>query len=65
MTVKDGGSMPRRNISSTNGVEVRKCVMLSKVTFQEVLLMSVGAFSDRIGLPPAVTGWAASCDGGP
>ena len=25
----------------------------------------VGAFSDRIGLPPAVTGWAASCDGGP
>ena len=27
--------------------------------------MIVGAFSDRIGLPPAVTGWAASCDGGP
>ena len=27
--------------------------------------MSVGAFSDRIGLPLAVTGWAASCDGGP
>ena len=25
----------------------------------------MGAFSDRIGLPPAVTGWAASCDGGP
>ena len=25
----------------------------------------VGAFSGRIGLPPAVTGWAASCDGGP
>ena len=25
----------------------------------------VGAFSVRIGLPPAVTGWAASCDGGP
>ena len=24
-----------------------------------------GAFSGRIGLPPAVTGWAASCDGGP
>ena len=26
---------------------------------------SVGAFSDRIGLPPAITGWAASYDGGP
>ena len=25
----------------------------------------VGAFSVRIGLPPAVPGWAASCDGGP
>ena len=28
-------------------------------------LLIVGAFSDKIGLPPAVTGWAASCDGGP
>ena len=28
-------------------------------------LSTVRAFSDRIGLPPAVTGWAASCDGGP
>ena len=28
-------------------------------------LKTVGAFSGRIGLPPAVTGWAASCDGGP
>ena len=25
----------------------------------------VGAFSGRIGLPPAVTGWAASCGDGP
>ena len=25
----------------------------------------VGAFSVRIELPPAVPGWAASCDGGP
>ena len=25
----------------------------------------VGAFSDRIGLPPAVTGWAVSCGDGP
>ena len=25
----------------------------------------VGAFSGRIGLPPAVMGWAASCDDGP
>ena len=24
-----------------------------------------GAFSGRIGLPPAVMGWAASCDDGP
>ena len=31
----------------------------------EVKKTCVGAFSDRIGLPPAVTGWAASCDGGP
>ena len=26
---------------------------------------NVGAFSGRIRLPPAVMGWAASCDGGP
>ena len=27
--------------------------------------MIVGAFSGRIGLPPAVMGWAASCDDRP
>ena len=31
----------------------------------EARLMAVGAFSCRIGLPPAVMGWAASCDDGP
>ena len=41
MIVKDEGSMPRRSISSANEMEVRKCVMLSKVTFQEVLLMRI------------------------
>ena len=41
MAVKDGGSMPRRNIFSTNEVEVRKCVLSSKVTFQKVLLMRI------------------------
>ena len=41
MTVKDGGSMPRRSISSANEVEVRKCVLTSKVTFQEVLLVRI------------------------
>ena len=25
----------------------------------------VGAFSGRIGLPPAIMGWADSCDDGP
>ena len=34
-----------------------------KLTFRSSIV--VGAFSDRIGLPLAVTGWAASCDGGP
>ena len=35
-------------------------------TFQTKIESLVwGAFSDRIGLPPAVTGLAASCDGGP
>ena len=28
-------------------------------------LIGVGAFSGRIGLPPAVMGWAASCYDGP
>ena len=28
-------------------------------------LAVVGAFSGRIGLPPAVMGWAASCGDGP
>ena len=41
MTVKAGGSMPRRSISSTNEVEVKKCVMSSKVMFQEVLLKRI------------------------
>ena len=41
MTMKDEGSMPRRNISSANKVDVRKCVLLSKATFQEVLLMRI------------------------
>ena len=41
MTVKAGGSMPRRSISSTNEVEVKKCVLSSKVTFQEVLLIRI------------------------
>ena len=27
--------------------------------------LNVGAFSGRIGLPPAVMGWATSCDDGP
>ena len=35
-------------------------------TFQTKIESLVwGAFSDRIGLLPAVTGWVASCDGGP
>ena len=33
MTMKDGGSMPRRSMSLANEVEVRNCVLLSKVTF--------------------------------
>ena len=41
MTVKDGGSMPRRSIFSTNEIEVIKCVLSSKVTFQEVLLIRI------------------------
>ena len=28
-------------------------------------LTGMGAFSGRIGLPPAAMGWAASCDDGP
>ena len=28
-------------------------------------LINVGAFSGRIGLPPAVMGWATSCDDRP
>ena len=31
---------------------------------EENPMKSVGAFSGRIGLPPAVMGWAASCDDG-
>ena len=41
MTVKVGGSMPRRSISSANEVEVRRCVLSSKVMFQEVLLIRI------------------------
>ena len=38
---------------------------LTKLVVLFIHLLIVGAFSGRIGLPPAVTGWAASCDGGP
>ena len=41
MTVKDRGSVSRKGVSSTNEVEVKKCVLSSKVTFQEVLLMRI------------------------
>jgi len=41
MTVKDGGSKPRKSISSVNEVEVRKCVLSSRMTFQEVLLIRI------------------------
>ena len=33
--------------------------------FYKTNLVSVGAFCGGIGLPPAVMGWAASCDDGP
>ena len=39
MTVKAGGGMPRRSIFSTNETEVRKYILSSRVTFQEVLLI--------------------------
>ena len=32
---------------------------------QTVLFVLVAAFFGRIGLPPTVTGWAASCGDGP
>ena len=41
MTVKAGGGMLRRSISSANEAEVRKCVLSSRVTFQEVLLIRI------------------------
>ena len=41
MTVKAGGGMPRRSIFSTNETEVRKYILSSRVTFQEVLLIRI------------------------
>ena len=41
MTVKDRGRKLRRSISSANEVEVEKCVMSSRMTFQEVLLIRI------------------------
>ena len=41
MTVKDRGSVPRKGISLANEVKVKKCVLSSKVKFQEVLLMRI------------------------
>ena len=35
------------------------------VPLGKFLFAFVGAFSGRIGLPPTVMGWAASCDDGP
>ena len=44
-------------------------IILSVMRYEKLtrcyLLHTVGAFSGRIGLPPVVMGWAASCDGGP
>ena len=41
MTVKDGGSVPRRSISSANTMKVRKCVLSSKGMLQETLLIRI------------------------
>ena len=41
MTVKGRGSMLSSSISSANKVEVKKCVLSSKVTFQEILLIRI------------------------
>ena len=41
MTVKAGGGMLRRSIFSANETEIRKYVLSSKVTFQEVLLIRI------------------------
>ena len=41
MTVKGRGSMLSSSISSANKVEVRKCVLSFKVTFQEILLIRI------------------------
>ena len=41
MTMKSRGGMSRRNISLANEVEVKKCVLSSRVTFQEVLLIRI------------------------
>ena len=47
---------------SKNGVQFSH---LHPPNSTHLFLPPVGAFFDRIGLPPAVMGWAASCDGGP
>ena len=44
------------------------CDRVNKLLLEVALdlwLNLVGAFSVRIWLPPAVMGWAASCDDGP
>ena len=41
MTVKSGESMSRSSISSVDEVDVRKCVLSSKVKFQEILLIRI------------------------
>ena len=41
MIVNDRGSKPRRSVSSANEEEVGKCVLSSRMTFQEVLLIRI------------------------
>ena len=43
-------------------MDIKVCEHVSTNTCDNMI---VGAFSGRIGLPPAVTGWAASRDDGP
>ena len=41
------------------------CFFSNNLTNYLYYKLVVGAFSGRIGLPPAVMGWAASCNDGP
>ena len=63
--MKRGKEIRRYETWWGHGSEVRRYGLVVERGEKTYFEAPTQAFSVRIGLPPAVPGWAASCNGGP